>query len=137
MSFMWNVMNCSGVCMMGYLHENVSRFMKIVTGLDRSVDELLVCGERIAVMRHVFTLREGVNPLNNQVHPRIIGEPPFKEGPLAGVRANIEAQVYWNLGALDWDMDTTKPSKKKLLSLGLDDIVKELWPPTPKAEARH
>jgi hypothetical protein len=44
------------------------------------------------------------------------------------VTADIEAQVYWNLGALDWDRVTTKPSKKKLLELGLDDVAKELWP---------
>ncbi len=31
--------------------------------------------------------------------------------------------------ALDWDPVTTKPSKKKLLELGLDDIANELWPP--------
>ena len=31
-------------------------------------------------------------------------------------------------GALDWDRVTTKPSKAKLLSLGLDDIAKDLWP---------
>jgi hypothetical protein len=29
---------------------------------------------------------------------------------------------------MDWDRLTTKPSKAKLLSLGLDDVVKDLWP---------
>jgi hypothetical protein len=45
---------------------------------------------------------------------------------MAGVTADIEAQIYWNLGAMDWDRETTKPSKKKLLYLGLDDVVKDL-----------
>jgi hypothetical protein len=36
-------------------------------------------------------------------------------------------QVMWCLGALDWDRITTKPSKAKLLSLGLYDIAAELW----------
>ena len=44
------------------------------------------------------------------------------------VTADIEAQVYWRLGALDWDRVTTKPSKAKLLSLGLDDVAKDLYP---------
>jgi hypothetical protein len=30
--------------------------------------------------------------------------------------------------AMDWDPVTAKPSKKKLLELGLDDVAKELWP---------
>jgi hypothetical protein len=29
---------------------------------------------------------------------------------------------------MDWDRITTKPSKKKLLELGLEDVAKELWP---------
>jgi aldehyde:ferredoxin oxidoreductase len=104
-------------------------FMNSVTGWDCSMDELLKSGERIANMRHVFNLREGINPLMWKVHPRIVGKPPQEKGPLAGVTANIEAQVYWNLGALNWDWVTTKPNRKKLLELGLDDVAQELWPP--------
>ena len=104
--------------------------MSAVTGWDRSMDELLKVGERIATMRHAFNLREGINPLELKVHPRIIGRPPQKEGPLASVTADIEAQNHWTLGALDWDRITTKPSKKKLEELGLEDVAKDLWPET-------
>jgi len=132
--FQGYVVNASGLC----LHSNLAvadpnkylvAFMSAVTGWDRSLDELLECGERIGNMRHVFNLREGINPLELKVHGRIIGRPPQKEGPLAGVSADIEAQDYWNLGALDWDRKTTKPSQRKLLEMGLDDIAGELWPP--------
>ena len=85
-------------------------------------------GERILNLRHAFNLREGINELKRPVHPRIVGKPPQLVGPLAGVTADIEAQVYWSLGALDWDRVTTKPSKEKLLYLGLDDVAKDLWP---------
>jgi aldehyde:ferredoxin oxidoreductase len=79
-------------------------------------------------LRHAFNLREGINELNWPVNPRIVGKPPQTVGPLAGITADIEAQVYWCLGALDWDRVTTKPSKAKLLSLGLDYVAKVLWP---------
>jgi aldehyde:ferredoxin oxidoreductase len=102
--------------------------MSAVTGWQRSFEELLTCGERIVNMRHAFILREGINPLTRKVHPRIVGRPPQKEGPLAGMTLDIEAQVYWCLGAMDWDRETTKPSKKKLLALGLDDVAEDLWP---------
>ena len=85
-------------------------------------------GERIANIRHAFLLREGINPRELKVHGRIIGRPPFKEGPLAGVTSDIETQIDETLKALDWDSVTTKPSKKKLLELGLDDVARELWP---------
>jgi len=131
--FQGYVINACGLC----LHINTqingikmaTEFMSAVTGWDRSTEELLICGERIGNMRHLFTLREGDNPLNRKVHGRITGRPPQKDGPLAGVTADLEAQVYWNLGALDWDRITARPSRQKLLELGLDDIVEELWPP--------
>jgi aldehyde:ferredoxin oxidoreductase len=126
--------NASGLCLhinpLVIDHEKfLTGFMKAVTGWDYSMEELLKAGERIETMRHVFTLRENDNPLKRAVHPRIVGRPPREDGPLAGVSADIEAQAYWNLGALDWDRVTTKPSKNKLLKLGLDDIAQELWPP--------
>ncbi len=127
-SYMQHALSAAGLCYFGRVGRYFINFMKAVTGWDYSEDELFKAGERIVTMRHVFNLREGINPLKWQVHPRIVGKPPQKEGPLAGVTADIEAQVYWNLGALDWDRVTTKPSKKKLLYLGLDDVVKDLWP---------
>jgi aldehyde:ferredoxin oxidoreductase len=132
-AFFGQVLSSAGLCVFGFMVPNaqevISRYLSAVTGWDRSVEELLKIGERIYVMRHAFNLREGINPLDRAVHPRIIGIPPQKEGPLAGVTADIDAQVYWNLGAMDWDQITTKPSKKKLLELGLDDLAEELWPP--------
>lgn len=132
--FQGQVTNAVGVCIFGFFGPPVKfipEYMSAVTGLERSAKELLKAGERIANIRHVFNLREGINPLDLKVHPRIIGDPPQKEGPLAGIRADIEVQNYWNLGALDWDKDTTKPSREKLLELGLDEIAEELWPPQP------
>jgi aldehyde:ferredoxin oxidoreductase len=91
------------------------------------VEEYLKAGERITNIRHVFNLREGINESQRFVHPRIVGKPPHTTGPLAGVTADIEAQVLWCLGALDWDRVTTIPSRAKLLSLGLDDVANDLW----------
>ena len=137
--FIRHLNNAMGTCLIIFLEPSLEDpilqgpyavdMMRAVTGWDRSREELLRAGERIANMRHVFTLREGINPLERFVHPRIIGRPPQKEGPLAGISLDMEAETYWNLGALDWDRFTTKPSRKKLLELGLYDIAEELWPP--------
>jgi aldehyde:ferredoxin oxidoreductase len=127
-SFMSHALSSAGLCFFGRMWPYLPNYMKAVTGWDYTGDELRKAGERIATLRHVFNLREGINPLNWSVHPRIIGSPPFESGPLEGVTADIEAQVYWNLGALDWDRFTTKPSKKKLAYLGLDDVIKDVWP---------
>ena len=125
------VVNAAGLC----LHSDLAvddppkylvGYMKAVTGWDRSWEELLKAGERIENIRHAFCLREGDNPLERKIHPRIIGRPPLKAGPLAGVTSDIEAQIEGNLRALDWD-DAARPSKKKLLELGLDDVAADIW----------
>jgi aldehyde:ferredoxin oxidoreductase len=131
--FGWLVINASGLC----LHistmvdgaQYAADFLAAVTGWQRSLKEVLKCGECIEVMRHAFNLREGDNPINRKVHGRIIGQPPQKEGPLAGVSADLDAQVYWNLGAMDWDRVTAKPSRERLMELGLNDVADQLWPP--------
>jgi aldehyde:ferredoxin oxidoreductase len=132
-SFINNLNNAMGVCMIIFDQPSThgpyaEKLMKAVTGLDRSMDELLKAGERIGVMRHVFNLREGINPLKNFIHGRIYGNPPQKEGPLAGVTTDLRDEGLYHLGALDWDRFTTKPSKRKLEELGLSDIAAGLWP---------
>ena len=57
----------------------------------------------------------------------MIGNPPFEEGPTANVSVDIDEQITRGLNQLDWDLETTKPSRKKLLELGLDDVADELW----------
>ncbi len=132
-SFTSHMVNSTGVCMIGLGFgggpEKLVGFLNAVTGLDWTVDKVLKCGERIAVIRHLYNLREGIKELDWYAHPRVYGDPPQTEGPLAGVKLNTAAQNYWNLGALDWDMETTKPSKKKLIELGFTKLAEEMWPP--------
>ena len=131
-----HLVNITGLCMFslygfGLGPEDGIRLVGLfnsVTGFNSTLEEMLKSAERVTNIRHAFNLREGINELKWPVNPRIVGKPPQTAGPLAGVTADIEAQVYWRLGALDWDRVTTKPSKAKLLSLGLDDVAKDLYP---------
>jgi aldehyde:ferredoxin oxidoreductase len=38
---------------------------------------------------------------------------------------NLLLKDYYRLN--DWDWNTGKPTRKKLLSLGLDDVSRDLW----------
>jgi aldehyde:ferredoxin oxidoreductase len=102
--------------------------MRAVTGWDVTNEELLKTGERIANIRQAFNIREGLNPLEFKVPDRVLGKPPLKEGPVAGVTIDEDTMIKEYLTAMDWDLKTAKPSKKKLLELGLADVVQELWP---------
>ncbi|MBI4282703.1 MAG: aldehyde ferredoxin oxidoreductase family protein [Chloroflexi bacterium] len=130
-TFQRHVTESAGLCSFGYgipdPGKYIAGFLSAVTGWERPMNELLKTGERIDNMMHVFDLREGINPLEWDINPRAVGIPPQKVGPLAGVTLDHKARLNWNLGALDWDLQTTKPSKQKLLALGLNDVAKELW----------
>jgi aldehyde:ferredoxin oxidoreductase len=128
-----HMVNATGLCMIGFGFgagpQRLTDFFNAVTGLNYTVADIIKAGERIGTLRHLFNLREGINELTWKPHPRIIGEPPQTEGPLAGVTADIEHQNYWCLGYLDWHKNSTKPSKQKLIELGMPEIAEELWPP--------
>jgi aldehyde:ferredoxin oxidoreductase len=130
--FFRHTVNMAGMCFQGGWSGSRDRFvgfLNAVTGWSYTADDMLKAGERVANLRHAFNLREGICELNIPVHPRIVGKPAQTTGPLAGASADIEAQIHWGLGSMDWDRFTTKPSKAKLLSLGgLDDVAKDLWP---------
>jgi aldehyde:ferredoxin oxidoreductase len=132
-AFLNHLNNSMGICMI--LNDftpspgpSLAKIAAAVTGWDRSLEELLKTGDRIGTMRHLFNLREGLNPLKHFIHGRIYGNPPLQAGPLAEVTSDLEAEAYWHLGFLDWDRVTTIPSRNKLLALGMTDIAEELWP---------
>jgi len=123
---------CTGMCLFVYWAfpnvDPIADFMRAVTGWDITDDELLKTGERISNIRQAFNIREGLNPLEFKVPNRVLGRPPLKEGPVAGVTVDEDTMVREYLTAMDWDLKTAKPSKKKLLEMGLTDVAQELWP---------
>jgi len=131
-----HIVNCAGICrflywslLSSHLSANaVSEFISAVTGRNISIDELLEIGDRVATMRHAFNIREGLNPLQFEVPNRVLGKPPQERGPLAGVIVDKETMINEYLNAIGYDPKTTKPSKEKLLYLGLDDVAEQLWP---------
>jgi aldehyde:ferredoxin oxidoreductase len=128
-----HIVNSSGLCSFGYFvgepEKTIADFISAVTGWERSWDELCVCAQRIMAMRQAFNSREGINQRRDwPVHPRILGNPPQSEGPLEGVTIDQDEQVEFHMKDLGWDPETSKPTKEKLLELGLDDVARDLWP---------
>lgn len=104
----------------------ITEFTKALTGRDVTIEELLKTGERIANIRHSFNLREGINPLNFKNPDRVKGIPPKEVGPHAGMTLDEETLDREFCIAMDWNIETTMPSRKKLLELGLANVVEEL-----------
>lgn len=130
-SAMMHVINSSGMCEFGYFClSNVAaipEFLSAITGWDIDLEEVVKTGDRIANLRHAFNLREGINPLKLKIPDRVLGKPAQTAGPVAGVTIDEDTLLKEYMTAIDWEPGTTKPSKKKLMELGLNDVAKDLW----------
>jgi aldehyde:ferredoxin oxidoreductase len=124
-----HVINCVGWCLFGIMcidARAVTEFIKAVVGWEYTMDELLKTGERIANIRHAFNLREGLNPLDFKIPKRVLKkQETFAD--IVGGEIDVDTQVHEYLMAMDWDLQTTYPIRKKLVELGLDDVACDLW----------
>jgi aldehyde:ferredoxin oxidoreductase len=125
-------LSSAGMCNMvigGMPHANAFiESVKAVTGWDLTREEVDRTGERIANIRQAFNSREGLNLLKFKIPNRIMGNPPKKRGSLAGVTLDKDLINREFFTAMDWDLETAKPSKEKLLEMGLKDVAQVLWP---------
>jgi aldehyde:ferredoxin oxidoreductase len=124
-----HVVNAVGVCLFAYLSYDwnfIPEFLSAVTGWDIDDDEAARIGERIGNIRHAFNLREGHNPRRFEVPSRLIGNPPQTEGNVRNITVDIDTQVRDYCTSMDWDPETTVPSRERLVSLGLADVATDL-----------
>ncbi len=124
---MCHVMASVGTCLFAYTSTPtafIPEFLTAITGDEHDFDTCLRIGDRITVMRHLFNLREGVNPLEIDVNQRMLRRFP-EPGPLPDVdideRLMIEDYYRW----MDWDLKTSLPSAGRLRDLGLAGLVDE------------
>jgi aldehyde:ferredoxin oxidoreductase len=124
--------NAAGICMI-VVGDGYSKFswlidaLQTITGWDIDKAEMEKTGERIDTIRQAFNIREGLK-LPWKFPDRMMGIPPKKEGPRAGITLNADDLFNEYFQEMGWDTKTGKPSKEKLLELGLDDVAEVLWP---------
>ncbi len=103
----------------------VTAMLAAATGWDRSPREWLTVGERIFVLQRAINNRRGVR----RGHDRL---PQLVQRPLSGGtmgRTPRMAQLLSSYYAYrQWDWETGKPSREKLVALGLEDVADDLWP---------
>jgi aldehyde:ferredoxin oxidoreductase len=130
MACLFHTLQASGACQFGYLSTTVDfvpESLSAVTGRDYSLDEALLCGERIANVRQAFNVREGINMLKALIPERAYGRPPLAAGPTAGVTVRIEMLLEEYLEEMDWSQDAAVPSERQLRKLGLDFLADDLY----------
>lgn len=102
-------------------------YVNAVTGWDVTKKDFIKVGNRIATLRQAFNIREGNKPSDFKLPDRVLGKPPLKSGPLAGVTLHVEPERKAYFRSMGWSYRTGKPSRKRLIKLGLKDIIKDLY----------
>jgi aldehyde:ferredoxin oxidoreductase len=102
--------------------------LNAITGLNFTVDDLMIIGERINNLCRCFSVREGNSRKDDYLPQRFIEE-PLPDGPSKGQRISKEEledmlDNYYELRG--WRIKTGIPKLKKLKELGLEKAAMEL-----------
>ncbi len=101
------------------------KLINAACGLEWTIEDMLKCGERSWNLKRAINNRMGLTRANDRL-PKALLE-PYSEGGSAGFIVDIEGMLSAYYQARGWDTETGKPSSDKLLELGLEDVVKDLW----------
>ncbi len=123
--------NASGICMivLGDGYGNYDQFveaLRTITGWDITREEIVKTGARIDAMRQAFNVREGIKT-PWKFPDRMMGLPPKEAGPRKGITIKKEDLTDEFYQAWGWDTKTGKPSRERLVELGLADVAKALY----------
>ncbi len=98
--------------------EGIKDLLNAATGLDYSLDELCLAGERIANAERIFLNRAGFSRDQDSLPPRIVSE-AAPEGPAKGMVCHLEEMLTEYYLLRGWD-ENGIPTLEKLKELGLD-----------------
>jgi aldehyde:ferredoxin oxidoreductase len=101
------------------------KLINAACGLDWTLEDMMKAGERSWNLKRAINNRMGLTRANDKL-PKALLE-PFPNGGSAGFVLDFDAMLSAYYEARDWDVETGKPSRAKLLELGLNDIAEDLW----------
>jgi len=120
----------SGLCLYSafIMRDMAPRLLEAVAGMVVDEAAQIAILKRTMGIRHAFNLREGINPLDIEMPPRSVGEPPLEEGPLKGVTVDYKLLARNFFQAMEWDPDTARPRREALEALGgMEGVIRDLY----------
>ena len=102
-------------------------YLNAASSFNFDQEEFNRTGLRSFMIRHAFNLREGFRRKDTSISDRMIGVPPLKEGPLAGIVVKVEEMGDNFFNAIGCDMDSV-PYKETLEKLGsMEKVIADLY----------
>ena len=94
-------------------------------GLDWSVDDMMKFGERSWNLKRAINNRMGLTRANDKLPKAFLT--PYTDGGSAGFVPDIEGMLSAYYEVRGWDESTGKPTREKLIELGMPDVAGDLW----------
>ncbi|MEM3404163.1 MAG: aldehyde ferredoxin oxidoreductase family protein [Nitrososphaeria archaeon] len=124
----WTFLTIAGWCIFaGFRYGTQERLIKAfnaITGRQISLSEALMAGERVYNLKRAFNSKHGATIFDDGLPERLLKEPQRLANNEV-VKLDVTGPEYLKLRG--WDPRTGKPTKEKLLQLGMDDVAGELW----------
>ena len=104
----------------------IAEILSAITGWSFTPTDLITAGDRSINLKRAINNRLGVTPKDDKL-PKINLQ-VLNEGGSAGKSPDMAVLLKEYYDFRKWDGNTGKPTKEKLLELGLDFAAKDLWP---------
>lgn len=107
--------------------ETVLDLVNAACGLDWRLDDLIRCGERGWNLKRAINNRLGLTRKNDKLPKDLLQ--PFRDHPAGakGYAPDFDRMLEAYYKIREWDPETGYPTKEKLISLGLEWLVEDLW----------
>jgi aldehyde:ferredoxin oxidoreductase len=124
-----DAIGCCKFMGMGLTSQDMVDLLVSATGWDLTLDEYIACGERNYNLARAFCIREGITREDDHLPDRLMKD-PLPSGPAEDMLIEQESlelmkDAYYQFRS--WDLASGKPTPDKLASLGLSDLIADLW----------
>jgi aldehyde:ferredoxin oxidoreductase len=106
--------------------KNVVQMIVAATGYAITLDNVLTWGERIWNLKRALNLKLGYNARTSEKLPELLLR-PLADGGSEGHVPQLEPMLREYYAYREWDWETGKPRREKLMVLGMAEIAKDLW----------
>jgi len=104
---------------------NVAETLSGITGWKYAPEDIVKAGERSINIKRAISNKLGVTRKDDRL-PAICTA-PLDEGTTAGKSPDMDTLLKDYYAARQWDWETGKPKREKLLELGMADVANDLW----------